>query len=153
MKSAVNSFWKLPVYCLVMGWVCFELEVLVLRRFFIIIGPDNMVKSDPTGSFIVSGILLLLVVLLGGLTFCRRMSRQEVIISATVLAVLSAVLDLVCHFTNSFSVFWATCSEWDSFVSLLVYRIIPNEWVSAIVGWLTPFVFVPFGRHMGKKRS
>ena len=154
MKSAAKSFWKLPVYCLVMGWVCFELKVRVLSRFTVITGPGGAIESSSIRSLIVSGILFLIVVQLGGYAFCDRMSRREVTISAAVLAVLTAALDLVSHFTNSpIAYYWAMCSEWSRFISQIVYRIIPNEWVSAIVGWFTPFVFVPYGMRIKKKKS
>lgn len=142
-----KSWWKVPLYCLAAGWICFELEVRLLGRFAIVTLPDGSITSDNTRWIIMCGILFVITIAVGGLFFFRRMSRQELFVSASVMVALNAVCSLIAYKTNgTFSFYWAELTEWSSFVPQLLYRLQINEWISAILTWALPYLFLLFGK-------
>ena len=143
-----KSWWKVPAYCMIASWIGFDLEVRLLARFAIVKLPDGTVTSDSLRSMIVSGGLFAAIVLIGGLLFFRKMTRRELTCSATVLVALNFILGLIAYKTQGMPAFyWAKLSEWDVFVSSLLYRLGLGIWGSAVITWvLPPYVFVLFGR-------
>lgn len=142
-----TSWWKVPLYCMVAGWICFELEVRLLGRFAIVTLPDGSITSDNTRWIIMCGILFVITIAVGGLFFFRRMSRRELFVSASVMVVLNVVCGLIAYKTNSvFSFYWTELTEWSSFVPQLLYRLQVNEWISAILTWALPYLFLLFGK-------
>ena len=92
-----NSWWKVPLYCMAAGWICFQLEIRWLGQWAIVTLPDGTITSDTTRWMILSAGLFLAVVLIGGLLFFRKMTRKEILFSASVLAILNVVLGLLAN--------------------------------------------------------
>ena len=142
-----HSWWKVPAYCILAGWVCFQLMVRVLGRFALVTLPDGTITSDNTRWMLLSGLVFVAAVVVGGLVFFRRMTRRELLCSASVMVALNAVGGLIAYKTSStFSFFWMEIGEWSSFVSQLLFRMNVNEWVSAAITWAVPLLFVLFGK-------
>lgn len=143
-----KSWWSIPVYCMAASWVCFQLEIRFLGRWAIVTLPDGSISSDQNRWLLLSGILFLAVIAAGGLLFFRKQTRRELFYSASVLALLHVVLGLAAYkIQGTFSLFWIQLTEWNSFLSQLLYRLGIHEWICAAAVWLlTPYLFVPFGK-------
>ena len=61
-----KSWWKIPVYCMAASWVCFQMEVHFLGKWTIVTLPDGSLSSDNTRWVIISAVLFLAVVCIGG---------------------------------------------------------------------------------------
>ena len=143
-----RSWWKVPLYCTLACWICFQLEVRLGARFLVSVSPDGTASMNETGWILLSVLLFLAVVCIGGLLFFRRMTRREVLYSATVLAALNVVFGLLAYkIQGIFSIYVSEFTSWDSIFSDLLYRVTQNPWVTAIVNWiLPPYIFVLSGQ-------
>ncbi len=190
-----RSWWKVPLYCTLASWICFQLEVRLGARFLVSVSPDGTASMNETGWILLSVLLFLAVVCIGGLLFFRRMTRREVLCSATVLAALNVVFGLLAYnllsvllflavvciggllffrrmtrrevlcsatvlaalnvvfgllaykMQGMFAIYVSEFTSWDSIFSDLLYRVMQNPWVTAIVNWiLPPYIFVLFGQ-------
>ena len=136
------------------SWICFQLEIRFLGRWAIITLPDGTITSDNTRWLIMSAVLFLVVVCIGGFRLFQRMTRKEIFYSASVLVALNIVLGILTYVTQhtftAFAMLWSELTEWDSVFSQILYRLGLNEWLSAVITWvLPPYVFLLFA----KKRS
>lgn len=147
-----KNWWKVTLYCAVASFIAFELEVRFLLNFAIVTTEEGYVTSDPTRALIVYGVVFAVIVLIGGLVFFRRMTRREIAMSACVLAALNVACGLLVNgASGTVAAIYAYLSEWDTFLSVLFYRIGLGTWLSAWIQWLlAPFIFVPFGRRTGR---
>jgi len=143
-----RSWWKVPLYCNAASWICFQLEARFLGRWAIVTLPDGSISSDPTRWLIMSAILFAAVVCIGGLLFFRKMTRKEIFCSASVLAVCNIVFGLLAYqMQGMFALYLAEFTEWDDFISSLLFQLTQNAWVTAIAAWiLPPYIFVLFGK-------
>ena len=71
-------WWKVPVYCMAASWVCFQMEVHFLGKWTIVTLPDGSISSDNIRWLILSAVLFLAVVCIGGFFFLRKMTRKEI---------------------------------------------------------------------------
>ena len=142
-----SNLWKVPAYCLIAGFICYQLLVHVLGYFAIVTLPDGSITADNGRWMLLSGILFLVVLAVGWALF-RKLPRRELFVSASILVVLNVVFGILSYVTNnSFSFFWYELCEWDSVISQLLNAAGVNMWVSAIITWLLPpYIFVLFGR-------
>lgn len=148
MKS---SWYKVPLYCIVASWICFQLEIRVLLRWAIVTLPDGSVSYDNTRSMMISATVFAAVVCLGGLLFFRKMARKEIFCSACVLVALNIVLGLFTYKMQrvfpSFALLWSALTAWDSIFSEILLQLGAHEWLSAIITWvLPPYIFLLFGK-------
>lgn len=146
-----RSWWKVPLYCMAASWVCFQLEIYLLVKWAIVTLPDGSIESDHTRSLIISAILFLAVVCVGGFLFFRKMTRKEIFFSASILVVLNVVLGLLTYLTQrsfmSFNMLWIELSEWDRVLSQVLFQLGLNEWLSAAIVWIfPPYIFLLFGK-------
>jgi len=140
-------WWKVPLYCAAAGWVSFQLLVRVLGKLAIVTLPDGTITSNNTVWMLLSGCVFAAAVLLGGFGFLRKMTRREIFLSATVMVILNAIMGILSQINASaYPMLWIYVSEWSSFVSQLLFRLKINEWISAVLVWAAPYIFVPFGR-------
>ena len=153
MKETLKkSWWKVPLYSMVAGWISFQLKVRIGSSFAITKLPDGTVSVDNTRWMIMSGTIFLLTLIVGGFLFFRRMKKEEVFCSASVMVIFNVVGGLVAYFFqrtslgSSFAVLYSEINEWSGFVSQLVYNIGLNQWISAIIVWIVPYLFVLFGK-------
>ena len=145
-----KSWWKVPLYCMAASWICFQLEIRYLGRWAIITLPDGAITSDNTRWLIMSAVLFL-VVCVGGFLLFRKMTRKEILYSASVLVALNIVLGILTYVTQhtftALPILWSELTEWDSVFSQILYRLGLNEWLSAVITWvLPPYVFLLFAK-------
>lgn len=146
MKEKFGKFWwKVPVYCIIAGWLCFQLMFNVLGCFAIMPLADGTITSDNTRWMILSGLAFAAVLAIGGFIFFRSMSKKEIFYSASVMVVLNVILGLITYRINGF-IFFLEISEWHSFVSQILYKLNVNDWVNAGIRCMTPYLFIPFGK-------
>lgn len=146
-----KTWWKVPLYCIAASWICFQLEIRFLGRWAIITLPDGTITSDDTRWMMMSAIIFLAVVWIGGSLFFRNMTRKEIFCSASVLVGLNLVLGIFTYVTQYtftfFTVLWSEFTEWDSVFSQILFQLNVNEWVSAVITWvLPPYIFLLFGK-------
>ena len=151
MHSTKKSWWKVPLYCIVASWICFQLEVRLLGRWAIITLPDGTITSDNTRWMIMSAFVFLAVVSIGGFLFFRKMTHKEIFCSASVLVALNIVLGIFTYATQHtfafFTILWSELTEWDSVFSQILLQLNLNEWLSAVIIWvLPPYIFLLFGK-------
>ena len=142
-----SNLWKVPAYCLLSGFICYQLLVHVLGYFAIVTLPDGSITADNGRWMLLSGILFVIVLAVGWALF-RKLPRRELVASASILAGLNVLFGILSEVTNgSFGFFWYALCEWDSVISQLLNAAGVNMWVSAIITWLLPpYIFVLFGR-------
>ena len=140
MKETLKkSWWKVPVYCIVASWISFKLKVRIGSSFAVSKLSDGTVSIDDTRWMIMSGVIFLVTLIIGGLLFYRRMKKHEVFCSASVMVIFNIVGGLIAYFFqrtslgSSFAVFYSEINEWSGFVSQLVYKIGLNQWIGAII--------------------
>lgn len=144
-----RNWWKVPLYCLIASWICFQLEVRLLLRFAIVTLPDGSISSDSTRSLIVFALVFMAVLLIGGLAFFRKISRRELLVSALVMVVLNAVVTLIAYkVQRMFALYWSEFTEWSIFIPQLLYKLgmEPDNLLAGVLSWLAPLLFVPFGK-------
>lgn len=80
-----RSWWKVPLYCICASWICFYLKVRWFGWFIRATLPDGSITVDNTRALILSGVMLAVVLLVGGLFFVRKMTKKEIFCSASIL--------------------------------------------------------------------
>ena len=148
MKAEKRAWWRIPVFCLLAGQVCFRFELALGSRFAIIRLSDGSVSVNNERWLLISAALFAATVLAGGLLFFRKRTRGELLFSAGVMFVLCAVWGLAAQLTQIgwLSIGYSESMAWCDVISQLLYRWNVKQWASAIVFWAAPFLFVPFGR-------
>lgn len=146
-----KSWWRIPLYCMAASWICFQFEIDLLSRWTIVTLPDGSIESDPTRWMVMSALLFLAVVCIGGFLFFRKMTRKEIFFSASILAALNIVLGIFTYLTQrtfmSFTLLWSELTEWDRVFSQILFQLGLNEWLSAAIVWiLPPYIFLIFGK-------
>lgn len=137
MKEAKRAWWRVPVFCVLAGQVCFRLELALGRRFAIIRLSDGSVSVNNERWLLISAALFAATVLAGGLLFFRKRTRGELLFSAGVMFVLCAVWGLAAQLTQIgwLSIGYSESMAWCDVISQLLYRWNVNQWASAIVFW------------------
>ena len=142
-----KTWWRVPLYCIIASWICFQLEIHLLGRWALITLPDGSISSNNTRWLIMSACLFVLVVVIGGLFVFRKMSRREVLVSSLVLVGFNIVTGLLGLAVPLISIYWAYFAEWQSVASQLLLFVTDNQWIHNMVFWIVPpLVFVPFGK-------
>ena len=147
-NSPAGSLWKVPAYCMIAGWICFQLEIRFLGRFALVTLPDGAISADNTRWLILTGVLFCLVLALGALVFFRKMTRRELAVSATAAFVINAVIGVSAYISRTgwLSLVYSEISEWCSVLPQLLGLVTDNQWISAVVIWAAPYLFVLFGK-------
>ena len=118
-----KSWWKVPLYCMVASWICFQLEIRFLGRWAIVTLPDGSISSDNTRWMLMSAALVALNIVLGIFTYLTQ------------------------RIFTSFAMLWSELSEWASVFSQIAFQFGLNEWLSAAIVWiLPPYIFLLFGK-------
>ena len=142
----IKSFWKVPLYCMIASWICFQLEIR-LGRFAVITLPDGSVTADNTRWLIMSGILFIAIIAIGSILFFRNMTRKEIFYSASVLVAINVIVGLISYkIQGMFAFYWAELSEWDTFIVQLLWQANINPLIISIVSWILPYIFMIFGK-------
>ena len=148
-----KSIWRVPLIAVIAGFLYTPLYVRIVLRFGVI-GPGVI---DDQVSLLTSAGLLLATLLLGGVLLLRKQSRKAILVSAAVVCVYGVLLLLfqliTGNTTGPVAVVLMRLSrplEWTGFFPELFLYLQTHFGISiSAIGWLrflTPFLFVPFGR-------
>lgn len=153
MRIRKHTLWRVPVYCMVSGWISFYLTAYIGGFFFTnktIIDGTTHLSVDPIRSLIFHGVLFAAILLLGGLFFFRNMTKQELALSAAIASALYLIITLgqifVPELLRPITMSLAKIQNWDAFVSSLLMQVTSKVNLSALLSNLTPFLFVLFGK-------
>lgn len=150
-----KSWWKIPLYYVITGLICYLLEFQLLTRFGMLTLPGGAVTPDNTRWLIITGILFVIGIVAGYFLLFRRMPRSELLFSAGITVILNVVLGslaLVNWVVNSFcwklfTFGWATMlTAWDDFIEKLLGAAGLNQVLTAIILCLLPILFILFGK-------
>ena len=133
---------------MVASWLCFQLEIRLIARFAVVTDPDGMPAVNGAFTMTLYGVLFILVVAVGGLLFFRKMTRRELLCSASVMVALNVVLGIISYkLPGTIDFIWVELTEWDAVVTQLLVKAGLGTWLSTAVKWLLPpYVFVLFGK-------
>lgn len=154
MKLRVNTLWRVPVFCIVSGWISYYVTVYIGGFFFTVktTGADGItvLSADPLRSAIFNGCLFVIVLLLGGLWVFRSMTKAELAVSAAIISIIYLIVSLaqlyIPDFPLSLSVILARFQNWTGTLSSFLLRVTDNFQLSVLLSALAPFLFVPFGK-------
>lgn len=142
-----KSWWKVPLYCVIASWLCFQIETRFLARFTFKKLPDGTITVSNTRWMIMSGIVFIIVLVVGGRIFFHKMPYKELFCSASILVALNIILGVLSYKRQGvFWIYWIKCSEWSSIITQILHRIHVNQWISAAISWMSPYLFVFFGK-------
>lgn len=146
-----KSWWKVPLFYVVAGLVCYLLEFQLLARFGLLSLPDGAATPDNTRWLIITGILFVLGIAAGYFLLFRRMTRKELLYSAgvtTIINIILGILSLINWGVNTFGwklfrLGWATIlTAWDDFIERLLGMVGLNQVLADVILWLLPLLLV-----------
>lgn len=153
MDIRKNTFWKVPLYCIVAGILVYILCVYYLLQLAIVKHPDGVITTDNTRVLIIYGALFLGTLLIGGLVFFRGMTRKEIFFSASILVIYGVILIFIQEAFNLTTgpvaflmMILFRPFEWSSFVVQIFFRLSNNLWIGVVLQVLAPYLFVLFGK-------
>ena len=153
MKETLKTaWWQIPLYSLAASFLSFHLKIRLGVRFAADTLPDGSVSINDTRWAILSGCVFLVLLLLGGLLFFRRMTRRAVFCSAAVMAAVNCIGSLTACFTQrtplgaAFAIYFSELTDWSTVASEILHMFFPYPWLCAVLDWTAPFLLVFFGR-------
>jgi len=112
--------------------------------------PDGTVATNDILWTVMSAVIFLAVLAIGGFLFFRKMSRRELFCSASVMVIFNIVGNLIAVFfqrtITSFTIFYSEISTWKGFIDQLLYDMGLNQWISLVITAAVPYLFVLFGK-------
>ena len=154
MTVRKNTLWKVPIFCIITGFISSYLSTFLTSKFAIAILSDGSVTIDNTRSFIIQGIIFLLVLVIGGFLVFRNMSKIEIFFSASIVVIFQIALifiQLIFNITTGpGAIFFLNIyqlTEWSNVVTEMLCKVINNGWMCSFISSLTPYLFIPFGKN------
>ena len=138
MNVRITQLWKIPVFCLVAGFVSFYAYVLLVSRFAIVQLPDGSYTANNTLTLLFSTLFFLLTLAAGQL-FLRNMTATERILSATIQVVLLMVFRVL----PSNSLLSAYATEWSRVIDHMVFVATDNIRIAAWSNCFSPLLLIP----------
>lgn len=149
MKETLSRvWWKVPLYSVVAGYLSFWVMIGPYGRLAHKKLPDGTITSDQNLWTLLSVGVFVAVVLIGGLLVFRKLTRKELLCSATVMFALNVALGILSSVMpiNAVSWFFMESAEWYSVLVQLLNKAGLNPWICALFGWAAVYLFVPFGK-------
>ncbi len=147
-----RGIWKVPLYCTIAGMINVYVEIYLLQ-WAIVRLPDGSFTSDYRRTMIVYGAVFLITMLIGGLVFFRKMTRREIVYSASLLSAYGLVLTLLqqmFHLNTGMAALWVMRLFYPfhvfSFPVQLCLGIMNAFLLGIAVQLLCPYLFVLFGK-------
>lgn len=152
MPIRKNTLLTVPLYCTAASLITFFLVVYGVGRFALITQPDGTVTSDEGKTLLIYGFILAASLLIGGPLLFTKMTKKEIALSAAIWAAFHLVLVLIGYAaplsgsTGVLYMYLSMTNDWCSFIPLLLMVFLPNILLCDLVGLLSPFLFVLFGK-------
>lgn len=149
MKGIVKLvWWKIPLYSVIAGFVSWWLMVSYIGRLAIVKLPDGTITSNQTVWSLLSGGVFILVLLIGGLIFFRKMTKKELLCSATVMFIFHIIMTSFSFLfpLSSITMFFLEIREWYSIVTWLIAMAGLNNWLGVVISGACVYLFVLFGK-------
>lgn len=157
MSVRKSVLWKVPVYCIVASFVSFYLRTYLTGWFAFVRLPDGSLTNDPMRTLVVYGVVFVVGVLFGW-PFLRSMTKKEIFLSASIVALCQLVIEAVFLALTKgpaatgghpwYLWYLPVAFEWSSFFSQLAYKITESNswWVGILIKILEPYIFVVYGK-------
>lgn len=149
MKGIVKRvWWKIPLYSVIAGFVSWWLMVSYIGRLAIVKLPDGAITSNQTVWSLLSGGVFIIVLLIGGLIFFRKMTKKELLCSATVMFIFHIIMTSFSFLfpLSSITMFFLEIREWYSIVTWLIAMAGLNNWLGVVISGACVYLFVLFGK-------
>lgn len=154
MKLRLNTLWRVPAFCIVFSWISHFLTAYLGGFFYTVktVGTDGITQlsADPLRSAIFSGLLFLIVLLLGGLWAFRSMTKAEIAVSAAIISTVYLAVTLAQLYSSNFplalSLKLASFQNWTGTLSSFLRKVTNHFQLSVLLSNMAPFLFVPFGK-------
>lgn len=149
MKGIVKRvWWKIPLYSVIAGFVSWWLMVSYIGRLAIVKLPDGTITSNQTVWSLLSGGVFIIVLLIGGLIFFRKMTKIELLCSATVMFIFHIIMTSFSFLfpLSSITMFFLEIREWYSIVTWLIAMAGLNNWLGVVISGACVYLFVLFGK-------
>lgn len=149
MKGIVKLvWWKIPLYSVIAGFVSWWLMVSYIGRLAIVKLPDGTITSNQTVWSLLSGGVFIIVLLIGGLIFFRKMTKKELLCSATVMFIFHIIMTSFSFLfpLSSITMFFLEIREWYSIVTWLIAMAGLNNWLGVVISGACVYLFVLFGK-------
>lgn len=149
MKGIVKRvWWKIPLYSVIAGFVSWWLMVSYIGRLAIVKLPDGTITSNQTVWSLLSGGVFIIVLLIGGLIFFRKMTKKELLCSATVMFIFHIIMTSFSFLfpLSSITMFFLEIREWYSIVTWLIAMAGLNNWLGVVISGACVYLFVLFGK-------
>lgn len=161
MNIRKKALWRVPLICIVAGIIS-SISILLFARFTIVTLPDGVVTTDNFRVLIIYGVLFFATLFIGGLRFCRHMTRKELFASASIMVLYGIILLIVQQVSQELIVQQGSQAGASILVGLTIYLFLPFEWCglisqlliqlgigvlpAVVISMFTPYLFVLFGR-------
>ena len=149
MKGIVKLvWWKIPLYSVIAGFVSWWLMVSYIGRLAIVKLPGGTITSNQTVWSLLSGGVFIIVLLIGGLIFFRKMTKKELLCSATVMLIFHIIMTSFSFLfpLSSITMFFLEIREWYSIVTWLIAMAGLNNWLGVVISGACVYLFVLFGK-------
>lgn len=94
LRIRIKQLWKIPLYCVLAGWVSFQVIVYATAWFAVVMLPDGSYTVDRTRAQFFYILVFVAAVSIGGFLF-RRMTKKEIFCSATIIVAFQMLMTLV----------------------------------------------------------
>lgn len=149
MKETIkNVWWKIPLYSVAAGFASYWIMLGVVGRFVYVRLPDGTVSSNDMLWMISSAVLFVAALLIGGLVFFRKMTRNELFYSATAMLILNIVMAILSSLLphSKISLLIVYTREWYGVVVDLLLKTGLNNWIVIAISWASVYLFILFGK-------
>lgn len=148
MKLRANTLWKVPVFCIVCGFVCMFLTIYIGGYFFrektVMEDGITKISINATRSAIWSGFLFVAGLLAGGLWAFRSMTKAEIAVSAAIIT--AAYFLLYALQLAGISMLYMGFTSWITNLYTVLHQLTKQAQLSQWLSCLSPLLFIPFGR-------
>ena len=153
MDTVKKKVWKVPLFCVVAGWVAFRVVIFLTSRFAIVTLANGSVSANNSRVLIIYTATFFAALLIGGLIVFRNMTKKELFLSASIIVVFQVAMifiqwafRLTTGWAAIFFLYIYQISEWSTIVPQLLYRLNDNIWIGAVVNAFVPYIFILFGK-------
>lgn len=137
MKIRIGQLWKVPVFCLTAGFICFYANVFLVSRFAVVQLPDGSYGANGTLTVLFSAMFFILT-MIAGQYILREMCVAERALSA---AIQICLLLLLSSLPNTLLSSYAT--EWSRLVDRIILTFTDNVRAAAWINCFSPCLLIP----------